>query len=82
MPIFMVIFGELIDSMGSATTSDSKGFTELPDKSLFMIYIAAAMFIVATGNHIAFQVFSENIQHRIKIVYFKACLEKDASWFD
>jgi ABC-type multidrug transport system fused ATPase/permease subunit len=49
---------------------------------MIMVYVAIVMFVIATGNHVAFQVFSQNIQHRIKILYFRACLEKDAAWFD
>jgi len=82
MPAFMVIFGELIDSMGSSTSADASGFDNLGGSSMIMVYVAAGMFVVATVNQITFQLFAENIQHKIRIVYFKSCLEKDATWFD
>jgi ATP-binding cassette subfamily B (MDR/TAP) protein 1 len=47
-----------------------------------MLYIATGVFLVSMANIILFSVFSENIAYRIRLMYFKRCLEKDASYYD
>jgi len=47
-----------------------------------MLYVAFSVFIFSTLQMALFAVFAENISHRIKIMYFRRVLEKDATWFD
>jgi len=47
-----------------------------------MLYLAFGVMLVSSIQMILFAIFSENVSYRIKIMYFKACLEKDATFFD
>jgi len=82
MPMFMLIFGQMIDSIGSSTGEGESGFSSMKSQSVMMLYVAFGVFIVSSLQMALFAVFAENIAHRIKIMYFRRVLEKDATWFD
>ena len=82
MPAMMLMFGELSDSIGMQTSLNSGGFEKIKEQSMLMFYLAACVFFVSSFQMILFSIFAENISHRIRIMYFKACIGKDASWFD
>ena len=82
MPLMMVLFGDMSDSIGGGISKGAEAFSDIKYQSLKMLYLAVAVFITAGFMTAMFSVFAENVSHRIKIMYFKACIEKDASWFD
>jgi len=84
MPGFMILFGELVDGLGQGNDSEtaSGGMGKLTSRSGIMIYFATGILILSATQMILFQTFAENLAHKIRIRYFKSCIEKDATWYD
>ena len=47
-----------------------------------MIFVGIVVMIVAGSQFTLLSLFSEGLAYRIKIMYFRRCLEKDAEWYD
>ena len=47
-----------------------------------MLILAGVVFVAAGGMIVLLQVFAETIGLKTRIAYFKACLEKDAAFYD
>lgn len=78
LPGFSLIWGDMIDSIGGA-----KGDLDtLETQALYMGYVGVGTFVFCYFQVGFFSIFAENISHKIKVNYFRACLAKDASWFD
>jgi len=77
MPAFVLIFGEMIDSIGGAG-----GFGSLSDQALYMVYIGIVTMFVSGTQLFLFAWFADRIAHRIKIRYFEATLNMDSAFFD
>jgi len=82
MPAFVLVFGGMVDSVGETSAENTMGFDQLSSQSVYMLLIATGVFFVSSTNIILFSIFSENISYRIRLMYFKSCLEKDASYYD
>jgi len=82
LPLFMILWGGMVDSVGQTAGDTDTGFSALTNQSILMIYMAVGVFFVSTAQVCCFKIFSENISYRIKIMYFKFILDKDATWFD
>ena len=77
MPGFILLFGEMINSLGGTS-----GFASLKDQALYMLYIGVGVMVVAGSQLFLFMWFADRITHRIKIKYFEAALNQDAAFFD
>jgi len=77
MPGFILIFGEMIDSIGGTS-----GFASLGDQALYMLYIGVGTMFVSGTQLFLFAWFADRIAHRIKIQYFEATLNMDSAFFD
>ena len=77
LPAFTLIFGEMIDSIGA-----NSGFESLGTQAKWMLFIGAGVYVFSFFQVSLFSIFAENISHKVKINYFRACLAKDAAWFD
>ena len=58
------------------------GFDKLGGASWFMVAIGVITGIFQFLQTASFQVFSENVSHRIQIEYFRAAIRKDATYYD
>jgi ATP-binding cassette, subfamily B (MDR/TAP), member 1 len=82
MPAFCLIFGDMIDSVGSSDGSDSDSFKSLQTQAVYMVYIGLVVWISSWFQVTMLSLFSESISFKIKVEYFKKCLEKDAAYYD
>ena len=80
MPAFCIVFGELVDDMGSM--NPGSGNNPMKENTVMMLYVAIAAFVSSAFYISGFSVFSESIQFKLKIEYLKACLMKDAAFYD
>ena len=55
---------------------------ELKSQASAMIYVGVVVMIVAGSQFTLLSLFSEGLAYKIKIKYFRRCLEKDAEWYD
>jgi ABC-type multidrug transport system fused ATPase/permease subunit len=58
------------------------GSNPMKENTLMMVYVAIWAFISSACYITTFSVFSESIQYKLKIEYLKACLMKDAAFYD
>jgi hypothetical protein len=82
LPGFCYFFGAMIDETANVAADTDGGTMSLETQSYYMIGIGAVSFVMAWWQISCLSVFAENICHKIKVAYFKAVLEKDATWFD
>jgi len=80
MPGFCIVFGELVDDMG--TMDPGGGKNPMKDNFVMMVYVAVLAFVSSALYISGFSVFSESVQYKLKIEYLSACLMKDAAFYD
>lgn len=87
-PGFSLAFGLVVDGVGETASAGAVkdvsevGFEQLGDASWFMVGIGVVTGIFQFLQTASFQVFSENVSHRIQIEYFRAAIRKDATYYD
>lgn len=81
LPGFSLFFGDMVDNMGSISF-DPTAFDSLKNTTKIMLILASALFVVSWIQVSFFSVFAENISHKIRIQYYKKCLDLDASYYD
>jgi ABC-type multidrug transport system fused ATPase/permease subunit len=81
LPGFCIIFGGLIDDMGTMGVGEQKE-NPLKKNSLYMIYVAGGTWVTSGCYISALAVYSESIAHKLKIKYFEKALYKDAAFYD
>ena len=47
-----------------------------------MFIIAGCVFFIAWANFTLWQIFADRISYKIRLVYFRKCLEMDAKFYD
>lgn len=58
------------------------GKNPMKDNTVMMLYVALFAFLSSALYISTFSIFSESIQFKLKIEYLKACLKKDAAFYD
>jgi ABC-type multidrug transport system fused ATPase/permease subunit len=82
MPAFCFYFGNMIDGVAVVGADSTGGMSNLSDQAFMMLYIGIGAGFMSWFQVTCLSIFAENIQFKIKIRYFQAVLEKDATWFD
>jgi ATP-binding cassette subfamily B (MDR/TAP) protein 1 len=96
-PLLGIFFGQLVDSLNSAScnTSSSPGTSgasvsssvgiedQVREKVLYVIYVAIANFILIYAHTFFFSLFSERLVRRLRLRYLTALLHAhDVAYFD
>lgn len=81
MPAFCLLFGDMIDGVGN-TSADTDQFGMLQTQAKYMVIIGAGCWVFSWFQTTMLALFSESISFKIKLEYFKKCLEKDADFYD
>ena len=55
---------------------------DLSTQAYGMIFVGIIVMIISGMQLLLLSLFSENLAYKIKIMYFRKCLEKDAAWYD
>ena len=50
--------------------------------AIMQFYIAGAVFLLSGTMQFLFYTFANRLSYKVRIAYFKACLEKDAAFYD
>ena len=86
LPAFCLLFGDMIDSVGETggenDPNDTSGFDSLQTQAKYMIIIGFGVWMFSWFQVTMLALFSESISFKIKMDYFKKCLEKDAAFYD
>ena len=81
LPGFCLFFGDMIDSMGESTQG-AGGFDSLKDSALTMIYFSFFVWLSSCLQIAFMALFAERVAFKVKLDYFKKCIEKDADYYD
>lgn len=86
LPAFCLLFGDMIDGVGETGVNpdpnDTSGFDGLQTQAKWMIIIGLGVWCFSWFQVTMLALFSESISFKIKMDYFKKCLEKDAAFYD
>ena len=85
LPAFCVLFGGMVDNVGENNFDDKTGmdnFDMLKTNAIFMVIAGLVLWIAAGGQQATLSIFAESIAYKVKINYFRSCLEQDATFYD
>jgi ATP-binding cassette subfamily B (MDR/TAP) protein 1 len=89
-PLLGILFGQLVDSLNSATCSDDSMTTtgtgdpqaEVNAKVLLVVYLTIAYFVLIYIYIVCFSLFGERLSHRLRTTYFSSLLRQEVGFFD
>ena len=85
LPAFCVLFGGMIDNVGEQDYDGSTGMNSmdmLKFNAIFMVIAGVVLWFAAGGQQATLSIFAESISYKVKINYFRKCLEQDATFYD
>lgn len=77
LPFFCILFGDMLDGIGGASSFDSLG-----EQAEYMVYMGLFAGTCSSLFIYSLSLFAVNISHKMRIDYFRKSLEKDASYYD
>ena len=84
-----ILFGEVLDSLndsscnaGSSSTSGNALQSNINDKVVILVVLAAVSFVVIYLYIVSWSIFSRRLEARIRDRYFQALLRQDAVFYD
>ncbi|ETS83911.1 hypothetical protein PFICI_05787 [Pestalotiopsis fici W106-1] len=87
-PLVGIIFGQLLDSLNSATCAaeeetDAEQYQEgINSKVLIVVYLAIAQFVLIYLYIVSWNLFGNRLAHRLRAKYFRSLLKQEVSYFD
>mmetsp|Transcript_6128 Transcript_6128/g.9830 ORF Transcript_6128/g.9830 Transcript_6128/m.9830 type:complete len:137 (-) Transcript_6128:3673-4083(-) len=81
LPAFCIVFGGLVDDLGSIPSS-AKGFQNIEKSSFKMLYEGCAVMVLGAIQVATLTSFSELIAYKTRLAYYKSCLSQDATYYD
>ena len=78
-PVFMFIWGSLMDDVGAGTPA---GLAAVDDNCNLLLIAGAGAFVLGTINVSVWNVFADLISYKTRILYFRKSLERDAAFYD
>jgi len=79
MPVFSIVFGELLDSFGS---TEAEMVDNVRKYAVYVIYVGAGAFVAAWLGQACFMIVAENNARRIRAAYMQSVLSQEIAWFD
>lgn len=83
LPLFSLIFGELINlfGYGVGVTRDELSKKVL-NVALWFVYVAIGTFVCSFGEVAMFKIAGQRQATRIRTAYLKACMRQEIGWYD
>jgi ATP-binding cassette subfamily B (MDR/TAP) protein 1 len=84
-PAMMLLFGEMVDSLGEAGEAGETGeggVSDLRTFAFYQLYVGIGAMVFAGLQISLFSSFSERIAFKTRIQYFERCLAQDAAFYD
>ncbi|KAK8965280.1 ABC transporter B family member 14 [Platanthera guangdongensis] len=82
LPVFFVLFGKLIDSLGSLSTNPRKLSDEVSMHALQLVYLGAAVLVSAWIGVAFWMQTGERQSAQLRVKYIQTILQQDISFFD
>jgi len=73
LPAFCIIFGHLIDSMGTHKIK-SPNYEIIKEQALYLGYLAGAVYVLGSMHAVLFCSLQDSLALQVRMRYFRACL--------
>ncbi|XP_002969904.2 ABC transporter B family member 19 [Selaginella moellendorffii] len=82
LPIFLLLFGKLLNSFGSLASDPQEMYRQVSKYSLYFVYLGIAILFASWAEVALWMQAGERQVSRMRIVYLEAMLKQDISYFD
>ncbi|KAI7731678.1 hypothetical protein M8C21_005585 [Ambrosia artemisiifolia] len=82
LPVFFVLFGRMIDSLGHLSTHPHRLSSQVSKNSLYLIYLGLVVFISSWIGVACWMQTGERQTARLRFKYLQSVLRKDIKFFD
>ncbi|KAI3518024.1 hypothetical protein L1887_06363 [Cichorium endivia] len=82
LPVFFVLFGRMIDSLGHLASHPHRLSSEVSKNSLYLVYLGLVVFVSSWIGVACWMQTGERQTARLRFKYLQSVLRKDISFFD
>ncbi|XP_040951407.1 ABC transporter B family member 13 isoform X1 [Gossypium hirsutum] len=82
LPVFFVMFGRMIDSLGHLSSDPHKLSAQVSEHAIYLVYLGLAVFASAWIGVAFWMQTGERQTARLRLKYLQSVLRKDISFFD
>jgi len=69
-PAMLLLFGEMVDSLGSMDSSEEEGMSSLKEMAFYQLYVGCGAMVMSAFQIALFSTFSERIAFKTRVQYF------------
>ncbi|CAK7346158.1 unnamed protein product [Dovyalis caffra] len=82
LPVFFILFGHMIDSMGHLGSDPQKMFSQVSKYSLYIVYLGLGVFVAGWIGVASWMQTGERQTARLRLKYLQSVLKKDMNFFN
>ncbi|XP_057424427.1 ABC transporter B family member 13-like [Lotus japonicus] len=82
LPVFFVLFGRMIDSLGHLSKHPHKLSSRISEHALYLVYLGAVVLVAAWMGVAFWMQTGERQTARLRLKYLQSVLKKDINFFD
>ncbi|KAL2319184.1 hypothetical protein Fmac_033060 [Flemingia macrophylla] len=82
LPIFFILFGRMIDSLGHLSNDPHKLSSRISENALYLVYLGGVVLVSAWMGVAFWMQTGERQTARLRLKYLQAVLKKDINFFD
>ncbi|XP_020207666.1 ABC transporter B family member 13 [Cajanus cajan] len=82
LPVFFILFGRMIDSLGHLSNDPHKLSSRISEHALYLVYLGGVVLISAWMGVAFWMQTGERQTARLRLKYLQAVLKKDINFFD
>ncbi|KAK7382939.1 hypothetical protein VNO78_28603 [Psophocarpus tetragonolobus] len=82
LPVFFILFGRMIDSLGHLSNNPHKLSSRISEHALYLVYLGGVVLVSAWMGVAFWMQTGERQTARLRLKYLQAVLKKDINFFD